>query len=282
MDYKFFQEDPFLSSHSKIEDDVIKDVKVITKGEAVGHNVFIDDISLSKITELGNSPKSSDIGIAVDSNHSDDVNELIGTLNKFKIKGESVFADFKFFKNAKRVDYFKELSEKAPGQFGLSAHIDGPNEIINNYNFLRPDKLLGVGIVRRPAANSSFFSVGDAIKTQNTNVMNKEKETVDTPVKQSDFEDNVVNLLKTLIDQSKEKELSEIKESKEKNVINEDNFSYKEEYNKLKADVQQLSQKFEALKVSSNTEALEVSSKDKKLESSVDKWRKQFSQVNNN
>lgn len=161
------------------ETGIIKGFAVISKGEAKGHGLMIDDTMLSQVIELGN---KSTIGIKSRFGHpnmsSDALGTHLGRVTNFHKDGDIVRADLKLDKSAFSTpngnlgQYVLDLAESDPDAFGASIVFSGTEQgQVNNDgtpmldaegNQLKPlarcEKLYAADVVDEPAANSGFFS----------------------------------------------------------------------------------------------------------------------------
>ena len=152
---------------------------VISKGEASGHGMEIDDIALEQIVELGNKTK---IGVKSRFGHPNMSNTALGTflgrVKNFWKDGDVVRGDIHFDKSAYKTpngdlaSYVMDLAENDPDAFGTSIVWDGElEERLNKDGTRKKDektgevllllvrfkKLLGVDTVDNPAANNGMF-----------------------------------------------------------------------------------------------------------------------------
>ena len=112
---------------------LITDVSVITRGEALGHDLWVDADFLSDVAGAINaavidSPESG--GVKARFTHpglsSDGVGQKLGRFRNAKVVGEQVIADLHFQEAATRTpdgnlaDYVMTLAEETPEDFGLS------------------------------------------------------------------------------------------------------------------------------------------------------------------
>lgn len=161
------------------EKGVINNFAVISKGEANGHDMEIDDIALEQIVELGNKTK---IGIKSRFGHPNMSNTALGTfLGRVKNlwRDEDVVrGDIHFDKTAYKTpngdlaSYVMDLAENDPDAFGASIVFDAElEERLNKDGTRKKDKKTGqpllplvrfkklwaVDTVDNPAANDGMF-----------------------------------------------------------------------------------------------------------------------------
>lgn len=141
---------------------VIKGVSVATIGEAVGHDLWLDAVTLQKIVELAGEP------VKVKMNHpkrgeTPAVQTTAGLLSNFRIEGDQVRADLELLKSE---DYFAkiiEMAQKMPKEFGLSIRVQYDTEEVDGKELMRPVALESVDLVDTPAANpNGLFSAKPA------------------------------------------------------------------------------------------------------------------------
>ena len=141
------------------ESGVIRGVAVITKGPALGHGMFVDDLTLSQVMEQA---KTYAGGLKVKLDHTDSASEIVGYLKNFQIDGDMVRADLHLLRSSPRREYILELAETIPDTFGLSIAFSGTDEKIGDHWFARCAEIYSADIVSEPAANpSGLFQVGD-------------------------------------------------------------------------------------------------------------------------
>lgn len=137
---------------------VIHGVSVITEGEAEGHDLWIDEATITKLKELC---KGS---VKVKINHpkkgeSPPFQSTAGNLENFYIDGRQLRADLHLLKSDEFYDKIVEMSEKMPEDFGLSVRIEQEVEKKDGKEFCRPLSIESVDLVDAPAANpNGLFS----------------------------------------------------------------------------------------------------------------------------
>jgi hypothetical protein len=141
------------------ESGVIRGVAVITKGPALGHGMFVDDLTLSQVMEQA---KTYAGGLKVKLDHTTSASEIVGYLKEFRIDGDMVRADLHLLRSSPRREYILELAETIPDTFGLSIAFSGTDEKIGDHWFARCAEIYSADIVSEPAANpSGLFQVGE-------------------------------------------------------------------------------------------------------------------------
>lgn len=150
---------------------IIRGFSVITKGEARGHGMSIDDTTLDQVVELGNQSRA---GMKSRFGHpqmsSDALGTFLGRTTNFRRDGDQVRADLELDESAfstpkgNLADYVLKLAETDPGAFASSiVFIPGDMEEIEDSDALplaRVEKLLAVDVVDEGAANVGLFGAG--------------------------------------------------------------------------------------------------------------------------
>ena len=153
---KFFS---LLEGQVDRESGVIRGVAVITKGPALGHGMFVDNLTLSQVMEQA---KTYAGGLKVKLDHTTSASEIVGYLKEFRIDGDMVRADLHLLRSSPRREYILELAETIPDTFGLSIAFSGTDEKIGDNWFARCAEIYSADIVSEPAANpSGLFQVGE-------------------------------------------------------------------------------------------------------------------------
>jgi hypothetical protein len=148
--------------------------KVATLGEARGHGVIVDDVTLQQIEQLGNA--AGGIGVKSRYTHpeqADGLGTLLGKASNFRRKGDSVIADLHFLAVAHTspsgnlATYVMDLAESAPDSFGASPNVKLAKERVPGQSLpsLRVKELKAVDFVDDPATNEGLFSTHVAAGT---------------------------------------------------------------------------------------------------------------------
>lgn len=189
MQVKFDQSAPLTSSRVDAEKGIIRDVALISIGEAKGHEQRIDQKTLEMFYALvgGKTVKAF-------LNHTDNPKptEAVGLYSGFYIDQKagvlraSQFQAFKAFRENDPQAYqtLFEMADTAPDTFGISANFyhdleqasDGGNPLS------RPTLVESFDIVCTPAANKALFSVVDKVETQSQLVVDTDKKEVSEEV----------------------------------------------------------------------------------------------------
>ena len=158
------------------ENGIIKNVLVVSEGEAKGHNLFLNQEFLDKTALLGNENTK---GIKARFGHpnmcSTALGTYIGRYKNFQKQGSNVIADLYLDKSAKispngnLYDYILELAATNPDMFGssiafkcgktttLSVKDPATNEILPR-NYATIELLHAVDLVDEPAATNGLFA----------------------------------------------------------------------------------------------------------------------------
>jgi len=153
---------------------LIMGVSVITEGDALGHGVMIDSISLTGIQEHA-SMKPSGVKVMLD--HEDGIENTIGRMMNFVIEGTQLRADLQLLKAHAETPLIIEMAQTMPELFGMSISFAGTVEEIAGVYYVRCQELYSVDIVDMPAANpAGLFS---AIVDSTQNVMELQAITIE-------------------------------------------------------------------------------------------------------
>ena len=171
------------------EKGIVYGYAVITRGEALGHYAWIDEVALKQVVALGNAAAAT--GIKCRFTHpdisADGLGKFLGRAKNFRLDGEIVRADLHMSDVAddspdgKLGTYVMKLADNDPKAFATSIvfmHDDGAEERhrvehsdrkgafkspdpdnVNNYRHIRLAELQASDVVDEPAANpGGFFS----------------------------------------------------------------------------------------------------------------------------
>jgi len=161
---------------------LIENVAVITKGEALGHGMFIDDVMLQQTAEaINETPKGVKSRFTHPSLSGDGLGKTVGRLRNASVLGDKVIADQHFIESGHNspdgdlAGYLMDLASEDPESYGLSiafamdtdasdaftrlhtgdaGAFESPDELNeNNYPHARLSELRAVDAVDEPAAN---------------------------------------------------------------------------------------------------------------------------------
>jgi hypothetical protein len=124
-------------------------ISVATVGPALGHEMFVDDVTLLQAEQAG--VAGSPVKVFVD--HDESIDSLIGFLSNFRIGGDQLRADLELLSAHPQAEFYAEILTKAPGRVGFSMSFSGKPEEVGDQRFARVENLVSVDLVSRPAAN---------------------------------------------------------------------------------------------------------------------------------
>lgn len=150
-------------------------VSVITEGDALGHGVKIDRMSLETVRRCAETYAG---GLKVKVNHYSGADAIIGTLRGFRIDGPQLRADMRLLKSHSMTPVLMEMAAEMPDSFGLSISFSGQIEDgENDTKLMRCLEIYSCDIVDQPAANpTGLFS-----KPFDINPNTKKSMTIETP-----------------------------------------------------------------------------------------------------
>ena len=131
---------------------VVRGVSLITMGTARGHNLVVDDKTLTQLKEsLEGTPAP---GIKAKLNHRSGVEAVFGYINNFQVQGNKLTGDLNMLQNHKDYAQTMEQIETMPGQIGLSVAFQGDKEPgKDGKTYARCKRIVSVDLVPDPAAN---------------------------------------------------------------------------------------------------------------------------------
>jgi hypothetical protein len=141
----------------------IKNVSVITVGEARGHGMQIDDKTLLQVKAAAETYVG---GLKVKTDHYSGFNEIVGALKNFTIDGDQLRADLFLLKNHDATARIIEMAELMPDTFGLSISFSGEHEESGETVLARCSEIYSADLVDTPAANPTglFSAKVDSMK----------------------------------------------------------------------------------------------------------------------
>jgi hypothetical protein len=142
----------------------IKNVSVITVGEARGHGMQIDEKTLLQVKAAAETYAG---GLKVKTDHYSGFNEIVGALKNFTIDGDQLRADLFLLKNHDATARIIEMAELMPDTFGLSISFSGEHEEKGETVLARCSEIYSADLVDTPAANPTglFSAKVDSEKT---------------------------------------------------------------------------------------------------------------------
>lgn len=131
----------------------IRQVSLISLGEAKGHNVFVDQKTLTqvfdKLTELES--------LKVKADHGSGVLSTIGYIDQFAMGQDKVLGDFHVYEAEPEAPRIFEIARKNPNHLGMSLEFEGEDQKKDGKMFARCSDISAVALVSDPAANKSLF-----------------------------------------------------------------------------------------------------------------------------
>jgi len=154
--YKTYRDEDQLCDDCEDESDKagIPAVSILTIGEAKGHDLYVDDVSLEKALIL---MKSAPNGVKVKLNHGSGLENVVGFARNPRITEDKLVADLHLLKSSPHYGLIKEMASEAPDQFGVSLAFYNETEEIDGKEFIRPISVKSADLVGEPAANASLF-----------------------------------------------------------------------------------------------------------------------------
>ena len=129
-------------------------VSILEVGEAKGHDLFVDKISLETALKLMESAKN---GTKAKMNHGSGLEAVVGFLRNPRIEGEKLVADLRLLRNSPHYGLIKEMASEAPDQFGVSLAFVNESETIDGKDYIRPQSIASADLVSSPAATNGLF-----------------------------------------------------------------------------------------------------------------------------
>ena len=124
-------------------------ISVATVGPALGHEMFVDTVTLLQAEQAG--VAGSPVKVFVD--HDESIDSLIGLLSNFRIEEDQLRADLELLSAHPQAEFYAEILSKAPQRVGFSMTFSGKPEEVGEKRFARVENLVSVDLVSRPAAN---------------------------------------------------------------------------------------------------------------------------------
>jgi len=123
-------------------------------GEAKGHDLFVDKISLETALKLMSNAKN---GVKVKMNHGSGLEAVVGFARNPRIDGDKLVADLRLLRNSPHYGLIKEMASEAPDQFGVSLAFVNESETIDGKDYIRPQSIASADLVSSPAATNGLF-----------------------------------------------------------------------------------------------------------------------------
>jgi hypothetical protein len=171
---------PFLcladSGEIDADSGIIRNVSVMTKGPARGHDLTIDDTTLEQVLSAASEFQN---GVKVKVDHGGGVFSIVGSVKNFRIEGDKLKADLHLLKTAEKAAHILELARELPDTFGMSVSIHGQHETKDGETFARCNRIRSCDIVTDPAANPDGLLSEPQVDTENNVCMGDTKKTED-------------------------------------------------------------------------------------------------------
>ena len=136
--------------------DTIEGVSIISVGEAKGHGLFVDDITLQEVKACAESYAG---GVKVNLDHGAGIKDIVGFCDNFRIVGKKLVADLNLLETAEKRAYVLEIASRMPDTFGISIAFSGPVREKDGRSFASCTELYSADLVQTPAANpTGLFS----------------------------------------------------------------------------------------------------------------------------
>jgi len=104
---------------------VLRGVSVITEGEAKGHGMIVDGVTLEQVKACAETYVD---GLRVKMDHYTGIDAMVGVLRDFQIDGLQLRADLHLIKSHDDFEKILEMAETMPSSFGLSISFFGESE----------------------------------------------------------------------------------------------------------------------------------------------------------
>lgn len=177
---------------------MIENVSLISRGEALGHEMWIDQTTLQQVAELGEQSGSVKVRFTHPTMCSDGLGRALGRVNNFRVANDQVIGDLHFFESAHATpegdlaEYVMMLVEEDPTAAGLSivfeADLEEQDEFVSRYaeagKFKSPDEnnvkhythvrlanLRAADVVDEPAANPTGMFHRDDLRKQISGIL---------------------------------------------------------------------------------------------------------------
>jgi hypothetical protein len=138
----------------EMEETELGGVSILEVGEAKGHDLFVDKVSLQTALNLMKGAKN---GVKVKMNHGSGLEAVVGFARNPRIEGEKLVADLRLLRNSPHYGLIKEMASEAPDQFGVSLAFVNESETINGKDYIRPQSIASADLVSSPAATNGLF-----------------------------------------------------------------------------------------------------------------------------
>lgn len=150
---------------------IIRGVSIITRGQARGHDLIIDQTTLQQVVVAAQEYEN---GVKVKVDHGSGVYSIVGSVRDFRIDGDRVKGDLHLLKTADKRQHILELARELPDTFGLSVSINGLHETKGGKTYARCSRISSCDIVTDPAANPDGLLAEGIVVDTLTNSMDAE------------------------------------------------------------------------------------------------------------
>jgi len=154
---------------------VIRGASMLTRGEALGHAIDIDDEGLKQALAALNARGT----VRLLDRHDGEFSDIHGHAENFRIEGDQIKGDIHLLEHSPKRAAILEIAQKMPSEFGLSIECDNghiPNPDAPKRKLFRTGSVDAVALVPRPAANPrGLFSAVDTSANANPEDMDKTK-----------------------------------------------------------------------------------------------------------
>ena len=162
--------------------DIIEGVSIISVGEAKGHGLFVDDITLQEVKACAESYAG---GVKVNLDHGAGIKDIVGFCDNFRIIGKKLVADLNLLETAEKRAYVLEIASRMPDTFGISIAFSGPVRERDGRSFASCTELYSADLVQTPAANpTGLFSF--TAKSVDTSANQMEDATIEIEPKEDE------------------------------------------------------------------------------------------------
>ena len=132
----------------------LRNVSILTAGEAKGHNLLIDETTLVQALQVAQTMGR----IKVTNGHgAQQVMDILGFVDNFHIEGDRLLGDLTLL-SSEKANYVASLAAAMPDQCGLSLTFSGVPDDARGERYARVTEIYDVSVVATPAANASLFS----------------------------------------------------------------------------------------------------------------------------
>lgn len=152
----------FAEADASNDDNIIRNVSLITVGEAKGHGCNIDLTTLEGLLAASKRFKN---GVRCNLGHFTGIENSFGHATDLRIKDDKLIADLNLFQEHKDFSLVKKQIATIPDTFGFSVFFDGPDEEIEKeidgakvkipFARCKEDSFYSADLVSEPAANPS-------------------------------------------------------------------------------------------------------------------------------